>query len=231
MNEFDLMPLAISLKTTLLATAIVFVLGLIAARAVLHLSGGVRAFWDGVFTLPMVLPPTVVGFILLLIFGKNSPLGEFLINIGARVIFTWYGAVIAATVVAFPMMYRTTRGAFEQLDINIIHAAKTLGFSDLEIFVKIMIPASWPGIAAGTILAFSRALGEFGATLMIAGNIPGQTQTMPLAIFFAAESGDMQRALFWVAIVIVISFITIFAVNYWDILQKRILASKRGGQK
>ena len=129
--------------------------------------------------------------------------------------------MIAATVVAFPLMYRTTRGAFEQVDENILNAARTLGLSEWEIFWKILVPMAWPGIASGTILSFARALGEFGATLMVAGNIPKKTQTIPVAIFFAAEGGQMDTALIWVLIIVWISMVVIFLMNYWGEFQRR----------
>jgi molybdate transport system permease protein len=220
-------PFIISLKTTGVATAIAFVLGIYGARLVIACDKRWRGLIDGVFTLPMVLPPTVVGFFLLLIFGKNSLVGKFLLSMGIQVIFSWSATVIAATVVAFPLMYRTVRGAFEQMDQNIVLAARTLGMSERKIFWKITVPLSWPGIIAGTVLAFARALGEFGATLMIAGGIPGKTQTMPLAIFFAAESGDMEKALIWVLLLIAVSFTSILLLNYWNQIQAGFKAGRR----
>jgi molybdate transport system permease protein len=227
MNQ-DMAPFIISLKTTGVATLIAFVLGIYGARLVIACDKRWRGLIDGVFTLPMVLPPTVVGFFLLLIFGKNSFIGKFLLSIGIQVIFSWSATVIAATVVAFPLMYRTVRGAFEQMDENIVLAARTLGMSERKIFWKITVPLSWPGIVAGTVLAFARALGEFGATLMIAGGIPGKTQTMPLAIFFAAESGDMEKALVWVLLLIAVSFTSILLLNYWNQIQAGFKAGRRG---
>ena len=182
---------------------------------------------DGIFTLPMVLPPTVVGFFLLIIFGKNSILGNFLGKLGISVLFTWQGAVIAAVVVSFPIMYRTARGAFEQVDRNLIHAARTLGMSEWEIFFKVMLPVSWPGVAAATILAFARALGEFGATIMLAGNIPKKTQTMSVAIYTAVQSGNRSLAYVWVGIIMAISFLTIILMNYWTAYQTRMMKQGR----
>ena len=164
---------------------------------------------------------------MLLICGKNGPVGKLLKLFDTNIIFSWTATVIAATVVAFPMMYRTTRSSFEQIDPNIISAARTLGLSEFKIFYKIAIPLAWPGIIAGIVLSFARAMGEFGATLMIAGNIPGKTQTMPLAIFFAVESGDMSTALKWVAIIVFISFIMIMVLNYWSEYNLKI-TGKRG---
>jgi molybdate transport system permease protein len=221
----DFSPFWISLKVAVCATLVTFLLGLPAARLVVSMKRG-RSLMDGIFSLPMVLPPTVVGFFLLLIFGNNSPLGKFLGSIGASVIFTWQGAVVAAAVVSFPMMYRTARGAFEQIDKNLIDAARTLGMSETQIFLKIMLPVSWPGVMAGTILAFARALGEFGATIMLAGNIPGRTQTMSVAIYTAVQGGNRTLAYKWVVIIMIMSFTTIAIMNFLtDYLQK----SKRRG--
>jgi len=209
----DWTPLFISLKTSLAATAFAFVFGIAAARGVLGLHGRTRALVDGLCTLPMVLPPTVLGFFLLVAFGRNSPIGQALLAIGIRIVFSWGATVIAAAVVAFPLVYRTVRAAFEQVDPSILHAARMLGMREAELFLKILLPAAWPGVAAGTVLGFARALGEFGATLMLAGNIPGRTQTIPVAIFFAAEGGRMEDALVWVLVIVAISFAVILAMN------------------
>lgn len=221
----DFSPLWISLKVAVCATVFTFFLGLLAARLVISLRRG-KALIDGIFSLPMVLPPTVVGFFLLIIFGKNSLLGRLLLKMGISVLFTWQGAVIAAVVVSFPIMYRTARGALGQVDVNLIYAARTLGMSETKIFFRIQLPAAWPGVAAATILAFARAMGEFGATIMLAGNIPGRTQTMSVAIYTAVQSGDRSLAYYWVAIIMGISFFTIFLMNYWMGYQER-----RGGGK
>ena len=185
-----------------------------------------RGFIDGIFTLPLILPPTVIGFFLLLICGKNGFVGKIFMSFNKNIIFSWSATVIAATVVAFPMMYRTCRSAFEQIDKNMISAARTLGLSETKIFFKIAIPLAWPGIIGGLVLSFARALGEFGATLMIAGNIPGKTQTMPVAIFFAVESGDMNKAMLWVLIIVAISFIMIFLLNYWCDTQQKLIGNR-----
>ncbi len=210
----DLSPLWISLKVALTATVFTFFLGLAAARLVSSLRRG-KSLIDGIFSLPMVLPPTVVGFFLLLIFGKNSFLGKLLLQMGVNVLFTWQGAVIAAVTVSFPIMYRTARGALEQVDPDLVHAARTLGMSEAKIFVKVLLPVAWPGVAAATVLAFARALGEFGATIMLAGNIPGRTQTMSVAIYTAVQSGDRSLAYRWVAVIMAISFASVFLMNYW----------------
>jgi molybdate ABC transporter permease protein len=211
----DLFPIWISLKTAIVATSITFFLGIAAARWMLGYRGTGKGLIDGIFTSPLVLPPTVVGFILLLALGKNSPIGQFLNQIGITVIFTWYATVIAATVVAFPLMYKTALGAFKQIDTNLLACARTLGASEWIVFWRVLLPLAKPGLIAGTLLSFARALGEFGATLMLAGSIPGKTQTIPVAIFFAAESGAMDEALIWVLAILTISLGIIWTVNYW----------------
>lgn len=194
MTPFDLSPLWISLRTSAAATAAAFVLGIAAAHAMSRYRGRGRGLIDGLFLLPLVLPPTVVGFFLLLLFGRRSVIGHALEHIGLTIAFSWPATVLTATVIAFPLMYRTTLGAFEQVNPNLLGAARTLGAGEWRTFTRVLLPLAWPGVIAGTVLAFARALGEFGATLMLAGNIPGRTQTMPVAIFFAAEGGDMGRA-------------------------------------
>ena len=229
--NFDFSPLWISLKTAGLATVITFFAGLIAARFMLDFRGKMRGVIDAMLISPLVLPPTVIGFLLLLLLGKNSFWGQILHHFGINIIFTWQAAVITSIVVSFPLMYRTSLGAFEQIEPNIILAARTLGSSEWKIFGQIIIPLAYRGIVAGTILAFARALGEFGATLMLAGNIPGQTQTMPLAIFFATESGDYQNALIWVLILLSISLSVIITVNFWaeSTQMKRAANSQKKG--
>jgi molybdate transport system permease protein len=219
----DFSPFFISIKTALLATAITFFLGLFAARLVVKIKHG-KGLLDGIFTLPMVLPPTVVGFFLILIFGKNSYVGILLSQINVTVMFSWAATVISATVVSFPLMYRTTRGAFEQIDMDMVYAARTLGMSERKIFWRILLPISWPGVAAGTVLSFARALGEFGATIMIAGNIPGRTQTISTAIYTAVQSGDRATAYQWTGIIIAISFSAMIMLNYWSNYQSKIIS-------
>jgi molybdate transport system permease protein len=165
-------------------------------------------------TLPLVLPPTVVGFFLLLLLGRRSFIGHALGQIGITIVFSWPATVIAATVVAFPLMYRTTLGAFEQVNPTLLDAARTLGASEGAVFRRVLLPLAAPGVLAGTVLAFARAMGEFGATLMLAGNIPGRTQTMPMAIFSAVEDGDMRAALMWVSLIVVLSLGIIRLLNW-----------------
>ena len=182
----------------------------------MSLKGHLKWGLDVLFTLPLVLPPTVVGFILLVSFGKNGWIGKWLMRFNVSIIFTPTAAVLAAVVVAFPMMYRTTKGAFEQVDEDLIWAARSLGLNEWKIFIKILIPEAWPGIMSGLILAFSRALGEFGATLMIAGNISGVTQTIPLTIYFATANGKMELAMIWTVVISMISCVMLWAMNYYS---------------
>jgi molybdate transport system permease protein len=217
-QQIDLSPLYISLATTCAATIATFFFGLMAARAMYGMGDNrrlrsVRAWIDGILTLPLVLPPTVVGFILLVIFGRRSLIGHALESIGITIVFSWPATVLAATVVAFPLMYRTTLGAFEQVNRNYLDAARTLGASESMVFRRVLLPLAAPGVLAGTVLAFARALGEFGATLMLAGNIPGRTQTMPIAIFSAAEGGEMSAAYLWVSLIVVLSLAMIHLLN------------------
>lgn len=223
-NDFS--PLWISIKTALLSTLITFFIGIAVSYFVANYRGKLKGVIDGILTLPLILPPTVVGFFLLLICGKNGPIGKLMILFDKSIIFSWSATVIAAIVVSFPMMYRSSRSAFEQIDTNLIFVARTLGLSELKIFYKIALPLAWPGIIGGLVLSFARAMGEFGATLMIAGNIPGRTQTMPLAIFFAVEGGDMQKALLWVLIITILSLILILALNYWSETQLKIIGRR-----
>ena len=196
--KLDWSPLYISIKTGIVATFISFFLGIFAARKVLKASGRVRAVIDGILTLPMVLPPTVAGFFLLLLFSRRRPLGILLYeNFSIKVVQTWLGCIVAATVIAFPLMYRNARAAFEQIDPNLVY----------------VIPTAGPGIASGTILTFARALGEYGATSMLAGNIPGKTATVSQRIAMVIQDGDYLTAGIWTIIVILIAFFFIFLMN------------------
>lgn len=214
-KNLDWSPLFISLKTGIVATFISFFLGIYAARKVVKTTPGKKAVIDGILTLPMVLPPTVAGFFLLLIFSKRRPFGIFLYEtFDIKVVQSWLGCIIAATVIAFPLMYRNARAAFEQLDVNLIYVGRTLGMSDIRIFWKVVIPSAGPGIASGTILTFARALGEYGATSMLAGNIPGKTGTISQKIAMVIQDGDYATAGVWVAIVMLIAFLVIFSMNF-----------------
>jgi len=211
----DWSPVWISLETSSSATLVTFVVGLAAASWRERRAGIAAALVDGVFLTPLVLPPTVVGFLLLLLFGRNGPLGKLLRGIDITVVFSWPATVIAAAVVAFPLMYLTGRAALEQVDARFLEAARTLGASEWRVFREVALPLAWPGVLAGTILSFARALGEFGATLMLAGNIPGKTATIPIAIYFAVESGDLNRAFLWCGIDVLISLALLGGLYYW----------------
>ncbi len=213
-SGLDWSPLFISLKTGAVATVISFFLGIFAARKVVHAGEKAKAVADGILTLPMVLPPTVAGFFLLLLFSLKRPLGFFLLNqFGIKVVQTWLGCILAATVIAFPLMYRNARAAFEQLDQNLIYAGRTLGMSERRIFWKIIVPNAGPGIVSGTILTFARALGEYGATSMLAGNIPHKTATISQRIAMVIQDGDYAAAGVWVVIILLIAFGIIAAMN------------------
>ncbi len=212
--DTDFSPLWISLRTGVVAAFISFFLGIFAARKVVKASPRVRAVADGILTMPLVLPPTVAGFILLLIFSLRRPLGSALYGrFGIRVVQTWLGCVIAAVVISFPLMYRNARAAMEQIDMNLVYAARTLGMSETRIFWTVILPAAKPGIAAGTILTFARALGEYGATSMLAGNIPGRTGTISQKIAMVIQDGNYVTAGFWTIVVIVIAFAAVVLMN------------------
>ncbi len=213
--ELDWQPLWVSLRTTGVAIVVIFVLGLLAAWLTLRVSNRLKGLLDTIFTIPMVLPPTVCGFLLLVFFGSSSVTGQWFISMGLDIVFTWPAAVIACIVVGFPMMYRTVRGAFENIDANMLDAARTLGWGEGKIFLRIMMPLAWPSIAAGTVLAFARAMGEFGCTLFFAGNTAGVTQTIPLAIYFDWMGHKPDQAIFWVIVVILISFLVILFINIY----------------
>ncbi len=213
-NSLDWSPLLISIKTGIVATVLSFFLGIYAARKVIRAKPWVKAVADGILTLPMVLPPTVAGFFLLLLFSKKRPLGMFLYEtFSIKVVQTWLGCMIAATVIAFPLMYRNARAAFEQVDVNLVYAGRTLGMSETAIFWKVVVPAAGPGIISGTILTFARALGEYGATAMLAGNIPRKTATISQRIAMVVQDGDYLTAGVWVVIVLLIAFGVIVLMN------------------
>jgi molybdate transport system permease protein len=224
----DWSPLLISVATSLAATAVTLVAGLAAAAWRQNRAGAGAALLDGIFILPLVLPPTVVGFLLLLLFGRHGPLGKLFLQFGATVVFSWPATVIAAIVVSFPLMYITARAALEQVDAHLLQAARTLGASEARIFREVALPLAWPGVLAGTILSFARALGEFGATLMLAGNIPGKTETIPIAIYFAVEANEIQRAMAWCAVDVGISIVLLGGLYYWTHAQR--LRRERWGQ-
>lgn len=214
LQHLDYSPLWISLKTGLVATVLCFFLGIWAARGVMRMGKRAKAFTDGLLTLPMVLPPTVAGFFLLLLFSLRRPVGSFLYEeLSIKVVQTWLGCILAASVIAFPLMYRNARAAFEQVDIELIYAGRTLGMSERSIFWRVVLPSAGPGVVSGTILTFARALGEYGATSMLAGNIAGKTGTISQRIAMVIQNGDYLTAGVWVVIILVLSFGIIAAMN------------------
>ena len=216
MTDETLSPLIISLEVAGLATIITFFVGIALAYAVLQIRSRLAGtIADAVITLPLVLPPTVVGFFLLFFLGKRSTIGSALLAIDLPLVFTWRAAVIAAVIVSLPLMYRTARGAFEAIDQSMIHAAQTLSVSNWRIFWRIILPNARHGILAGLVLSFARALGEFGATIMFAGNIPGRTQTMSTAIYAAVQANDYDLAFRWAIIISLFSLVFIGAMNLY----------------
>lgn len=217
MSELDYSPLFLSLKVAVISTSIVFIAGVFFAHRFSRKKFWGKSIIESVFMLPLVLPPTVVGFALLILFGKNGWIGKWLLEwFDFQIIFTWIGAVIAAIVVSFPLMYQSAAAAFDSLDKKLENAARTMGASEWRVFWTISFPLAWPGLLAGLVLSFARGLGEFGATLMLAGYIPGKTDTIPMAIYFAVESGQMEKATFWVIIIVALGFSTIMWLNWWS---------------
>lgn len=213
-GELDFSPLFISVKTGIAAAFISFFLGIYAAYAVTRLSGRLRAVADGILTLPMVLPPTVAGFFLLLIFSRRRPLGMLLYEkFDIKIVQSLAGCVLAATVIAFPLMYRSARAAFAQVDGDLIDAGRTLGMSEPAIFWRVVMPAARPGILSGTVLAFARAMGEYGATSMLAGNIPGKTATISQRIAAVVEDGDYASAGAWTLVLLAIAFVILLLLG------------------
>ena len=209
----DLFPLWNSLRIAAISSVIVFFTGIFAAYKVAKMPRIVKGILDVILTLPMVLPPTVCGYFLLLIFGARRPLGQFLMQLGLKVVMNWPGGVAAAVVVAFPLMYRTARGAFESFDQNLAWAGQTLGLSNTWIFWKVRMRACRQGILAGTVLAFARAIGEYGATSMLIGYTPGRTATVSTTVYQLWRTNDEQEAFFWVMVNLAISAAVLLAVN------------------
>ena len=209
----DWYPLWNSLRIALISCAAVFFLGIFAAYYIARLPRVVKGVLDVLLTLPMVLPPTVVGYFLLLLFGNRRPLGLFLARFGIKFVMTWYGGVLAAAVVAFPLMYRTARGAFESFDETLAYSGQTLGLSNSYIFWRIRMPACRQGILAGTVLAFARALGEYGATSMLIGYTPGKTATISTTVYQLWRTNDEAGAFTWVMVNLAISAAVLLVVN------------------
>ena len=209
-------PIILSIRVTLVATAIAFFLGIFFAYLLTKKKVPGKNIWETILILPMILPPSIVGYLLLKLFGKRGPIGAFLLDtFGIQVVFTWIACVIAATVVALPLMYQNAKGAFQSVDPTLELAAKTLGSSSFKVFRTVTMPLSIPGIVSGIVLTFARALGEFGATLMLAGNIPGRTQTIPTAIYYSVVTGKEDEAMNLVVVMVIFSFALVFGLNMW----------------
>lgn len=220
----DWFPLWNSLRISAIACVLVFFLGLFCAYYIARLPRMVKGILDVILTLPMVLPPTVCGYFLLMLFGPKRPIGQFLLQHGIQFAMTWYGGILTAAVVAFPLMYRTARGAFESFDETLAWSGKTLGLSNAYIFWRIRMPACKQGILAGTVLAFARALGEYGATSMLIGYTPGRTATISTTVYQLWRTNDGQGAFFWVVVNLVISAVVLLIVN---LLEEK---NKQGGR-
>jgi molybdate transport system permease protein len=212
----DFSPIILSLKIASVATVFSFLLGNLFAYIIIKRNVPGKNIWETILIMPMILPPSVMGYLLLIAFGKRGPIGSFLLeHFGVQVVFTWVGAVIAACVVSLPLMYQNVKAAFVSTDPIYEQAARTLGSGEWRVFRTVTFPLAWPGVISGVVLAFARALGEFGATLMIAGNIPGKTQTIPTAIYFAVEAGRAETANTLVIIMTIFSFALILGLNAW----------------
>ncbi len=209
-------PIILSLKIASIATLFSLILGVLFAYVLNKKKVPGKHFWETLLTLPMILPPSVLGYLLLIVFGKRGPIGSFLDEqFGIQIVFTQVAAIIASCIVSLPLMYQSVTSAFLHIDPTYEKAARTLGSNEWRVFRTILLPMAWPGIVSGIVLAFARAIGEFGATLMVAGNIPDKTQTISVAIYFAVEAGDKKMANILVAIMTVFCFILIFALNAW----------------
>ena len=222
--NIDWFPLLNSLRIAAISCVLVFFLGICLAYYTAKLPRALKGILDVVLTLPLVLPPTVCGYFLLLIFGIKRPLGALLAQWGVRFVMSWYGGVLAAAVVAFPLMYRTARGAFESFDETLAYSGQTLGLSNSYIFWRIRMPACRQGILAGTVLAFARALGEYGATSMLIGYTPGKTATISRTVYQLWRTNDERGALFWVLVNLAISTVVLLAVNMLESRQKKAVA-------
>lgn len=213
----DFSPVWISLQTAAATMVIVFFAGILTAWWVVSRKNeATKIIADGVLTVPLVLPPTVAGFFLLYLFGNNRILGRFFIeNFGIQIAFSWLATVLAAAIIAFPLMYRSARGAFEQVDVELLQAGRTLGMSERSIFLRVLLPNALPGIVSGGVLSFARGLGEFGATAMIAGNIAGKTRTLPLAVYSSVAAGEMDTAFDYVAIILAVCLLMVIGMNWY----------------
>ncbi|AMA71833.1 MULTISPECIES: molybdate ABC transporter permease subunit [Aneurinibacillus] len=231
MADMTMGPLFLSLKVAGISTLIVFITGVLIAFVLARKNFPGKSVIESLFLLPLVLPPTVVGFGLLILFGKNGWVGRWLLEwFDVQIVFTWIGAVIASVVVSFPLMYQSSAAAFQSLDKKLEQAARTMGASEWRVFWTVSFPLAWPGILAGLVLAFARGLGEFGATLMLAGYIPGKTDTIPLAIYFAVEAGQIEKATYWVIVIVALGFSTMMWLNWWSRRNLRRFAESKEGE-
>lgn len=207
---------SLSIKVASVATIFAFILGMFFAYVLTRKRIPGKSIWETILILPMVLPPSIVGYLLLKVFGKRGPIGAFLLDtFGIQIVFTWIACVIAACVVALPLMYQNAKAAFQSVDETYELAAGTLGSGEWKTFWTVTFPLARPGIVSGIILTFARAMGEFGATLMLAGNIEGQTQTIPTAIYYAVATGKEEEANTLVAVITIFSLLLIFGLNAW----------------
>ena len=213
---FDWQPVILSLQVAAAALVAVTVLGMGFAYLTARGSFPGKDALETCITLPLVLPPVVTGFGLLLLIGRQGPIGKILFDtFQIQIVFTPYAAILAAMVVSTPLMYQSAKAAFQSIDLHLEDVARTLGAGEVKVFFTITLPLAWPGLLSGIVLSFSRALGEFGATALVAGNIPGKTQTIPIAIFFAAESNDLRTAGYYVLLISLFTFAMVFWVNQW----------------
>lgn len=224
MGQFDLFPLWNSLRVAFFSSIFVLLFGILLAYYISKSPRVVKGIFDVILTIPLILPPTVTGYILILILGNRTPLGSFLYNIGLPFFMTWRGAIIASIIVSFPLMYRTIRASFEAFDENLEFSAKTLGLSNTFIFWRIKIPACKNGIIAGSVLAFARALGEYGATSMFVGFIEGKTATIATTVYHYYSINETKLAIIWIIINLCIAAIVLLIVNFFE-------KSKKGVQK
>jgi molybdate transport system permease protein len=223
-------PIILSLKVALIAVTVDAVLGTLVARVMARRDFPGKNLIESCIILPMVLPPTVLGYGLLILLGKRGPLGRLLLNLfDWQIVFSWWAAIFAAAVVSFPLMYQSAKAAFSSVDVSLEQAARTLGCGEGRVFLRVTLPLAYPGLLAGLVLAFARALGEFGATLMVAGNIPGKTQTIPLAIYFAVETGDNLLARDLVLIITGMSIAALFWLNLWS--KKKVQTWQKGREE
>jgi len=227
MTPESLRPILFSLRVATAATIVTLAIGLSLARLFTHRRIRFREVWETLILLPMVFPPTITGYLLLLLLGKRGPIGAALSGIGRHIVFTWAAAVIASVTVSLPLMYQNCKAALSGVDPRYVDAARTLGLNEERIFRRVTIPLAAPGILSGIALSFARALGEFGATLMIAGNIPGKTQTIPLALYSAVESGRTREANAYLLVTVALSFAVIAIVSFGERRSKTLHGRSR----